>query len=270
MTILASHNNMTKFVIVGIQRTGTTLIRTTIDSHPDILCLGEVFNAASGMWIRKERKALSELWARKDKSYGQYVSSSLWRRLGHIGWRKSIVTGYLDWLYGQQNPAAIGFKFMLNHMRGFPSVAPYLIDNQVRVIHVVRENVFDVHLSRLAMAERGMAHSTVDDVKQVKVGVPVDNLINELVAIRDDSERWSEIFQKNTPYMRLSYEVFVANKDREANRVMDFLGVSKGVMLESALKKMNKMSLRDTIENFDEVRKKLTGTAFEWCIQGRD
>ncbi len=261
---------MSKFVIVGVQRTGTTLVRTTLDSHPEIICFGEAFVAASGLWVRKERGAMDELWQRGNLSYSGYVTDSALRRLGHIAWRDRLVRSYLDWFYSQEGAHATGFKFMFNHMRGFPTVVPYILEKNIRVIHVLRENVFDTYLSRVTMKARGFAHSTRDVVQQVKVYIPVDTLTGELVNIQQAGEQWARVFQKDVPYLRVCYEDFVTDRVAQMDRATEFLGVDRGVPLRSNLKKLNKSKLSDTIENLDEVRRCLEGTAFAWCLDGRE
>jgi len=261
---------MTKFIIVGIQRTGTTLVRTTLDSHPEIICLGEVFIASSGLWVRKERGTMDELWQRQDLSYRRYVTGSALGRLGHIAWRERLVKNYLDLLYSQEGAVAIGFKFMLNHLRGFPSVLPYIRENKVRVIHVVRENVFDTYLSRITMKARGFAHSTRDVVQQVRVRIPADSLVGELENIEEANEQWARNFRQNVPFLRVSYEDFVTDRAAQMDKVAEFLDVDQGIALQSNLKKLNTGRLSDIVENLEEIRRCLEGTAFEWCTDGRD
>lgn len=261
---------MTRFVIVGVQRTGTTLVRTTLDSHPDILCLGEVFVAASGLWIRRQCGATMELWQQQELSYRRYVTGSVLHRMGHIAWRRHLVSNYLDWLYDRKDAFAIGFKFMFNQLRGFPSVVPYIRENRIRVIHVVRENAFDTYLSRVTMRARGFSHSTSHAAQQVKVEIPVDGLVRELENIRQAGEQWAGIFQHDVPYLRISYEEFVANRAAEMSKAAEFLCVDHGVALHSNLKKLNKGRLSDIVTNLDEVRRCLEGTAFAWCLHGRE
>lgn len=261
---------MKKFAILGIQRTGTTLIRTTLDSHPDILCMGELFNAASGLWPSKPNHRLKELKNRADLDYRNFATMSLANRLGHIFRRESLVTEFLDRLYSQQDYSAIGFKFMLNHLHGFPVVEKYIAEKDISVIHIVRTNVFDTYLSKLTMVARGIAHSTSGEVKKVQVDVPIDSMLGDLEKIRDDGEKWASMFSGKVPYIRVEYESFVDNRQAELARILGFLDVSQDEKLESSLKKINKGNLGDLITNYAEVKHRLEGTEFEWCLAGRD
>jgi len=213
---------------------------------------------------------MGELWRRQDLSYGRYVTGSALHRLGHIAWRERLVKNYLDLLYSQEGVAAIGFKFMLNHLRSFPSVVPYIRENKVRVIHVVRKNVFDTYLSRVTMKVRGFAHSTKDSVQQVRVRIPVDSLVGELENIEQANEQWAMYFQQDVPCLRISYEDFVTDRATQMDKVAGFLDVDQSIALQSNLKKLNTGRLSDIVENLEEVRRCLEGTVFEWCTDNRD
>jgi len=213
---------------------------------------------------------MDELWQRKELNYSHYVTGSALGRLGHIAWRERMVKNYLDLLYGQEGVAAIGFKFMLNHLRGFPSVVPYIRENKIRVIHVVRENVFDTYLSRITMKARGFAHSTRDAVQQVRVRVPVDSLVGELGNIEQANEQWARNFQQDVSCLRVSYEDFVTDRAAQMDKVAGFLDVDQSIALQSNLKKLNTGRLSDIVENIEEVKRCLEGTAFEWCTDDRD
>ena len=190
--------------------------------------------------------------------------------MAHIFMRQQLVSNYLEQVYTQDGFSAIGFKFMLNHLRGFPSVRSYINENNIHVIHVVRNNVFDTYLSRLTMLARGIAHSTSNQVKQVQVSMPVDRLIDDLTVIQQDGEQWADMFKGKTPYIRVNYESFVDNRDEELERITGFLGVNQKEKLNSQLKKINKGKLSDMIENYEEVKVCLKGTEFEWCLSGRE
>ncbi|MCG8588977.1 MAG: sulfotransferase, partial [Proteobacteria bacterium] len=80
---------MKKFVIVGVQRTGTNLVQSLLDSHSAICCLNEVFLLGT----RRGRRYEGPL------GYPHYRERSWRRRLGHRLWRTRQVRAYLDSLY---------------------------------------------------------------------------------------------------------------------------------------------------------------------------
>jgi hypothetical protein len=120
------------------------------------------------------------------------------------------------------------------------------------------------------MKARGFAHSSKDSVKQVRVTIPVDTLPDELETIRADGDEWGRLFAADVPYIRVSYESFVTGRSAEINRLQSFLGVPVNAALESSLKKLNRSSLGEIVVNLDDVKRRLDGTPFEWCLRGRD
>ena len=50
-----------RFVILGAPRTGTNLLCTLLDSHPDVLCHHEVFNPAGIFWALGDRQGALDL-----------------------------------------------------------------------------------------------------------------------------------------------------------------------------------------------------------------
>src|SRR5687768_12775761 len=121
---------MVKFAIVGIRRTGTTLIRTTINSHPQVRCIGEAFNFGPRFGPRTRGE-------RCDGGYRKYINESPGRRTRDLLWRSASVRLYLNDLYSESDKMAVGFKLMNTQSVEFPAVFRYLKRNNVSIIHVV-------------------------------------------------------------------------------------------------------------------------------------
>lgn len=248
---------MTKFIVVGVQRTGTTLIRTTLDNHSQVRCAGESFKAKR--W--RVRPYMGDL------SYQQYIEEQgygvLFRRLC----RSAITKEFLQHLYSQPNDGAIGFKFMADQSARFPAVVPYVKEHGIKVIHVVRENTLKTWVSILtAKARGGFHHEGTGAVEEVKVNVPIATLLKKLQSIYDSSQQWAEVFQPHADYTQIKYEEFVSSRASEMVRLCDFLNVQHE-QAESELKKLNSDDLADLIENYDQVRAALKCTSFEWCTE---
>jgi LPS sulfotransferase NodH len=241
---------MIKFCILGIQRTGTTLIRTTLNSHPCIRCAGEVFKLKS--WRSSAYEG--------ELGYSKYINESLTRKIRHHVAKNSLAQEYLEFLYGVEGYEAIGFKLMHNQLKQFPQVVPYLKSNDVKVIHVIRENVLKTWVSRRAAVARGY-HST-QAVGKIKMEIPTANLVKNLNRLSVDSQRWADIFSRTPNYISVCYEEFVNNRKRECGRLCGFLGVEAQEM-ESSLVKLTSDNLSDVIANYDEVRECLVGTPYE-------
>ena len=122
------------------------MLRTALDGHPEILCLGEVFylnkdlkqgavkqgNSAMG----KDLSAGFSSW--RKYSYQTYIEKSVGRRIEHWVLRGKVTQRYLNELYQLPEYKCIGFKMMDNQLKKFPAVLEYIKANDLRVVHVLR------------------------------------------------------------------------------------------------------------------------------------
>jgi hypothetical protein len=265
---------MSKFVLVGTQRSGTTMLRTALDSHPDITCLGEVFylnkDLKQGV-VKQDKSAMGKdlsagfsSW--RKHSYQTYIEQSVGRCIQHWLLRGAVTRRYLDELYQLPGYRCIGFKMMDNQLKKFPAVLSYIKANDLRVVHLLRENPFDIMLSRLSMIARGYAHSGSTSGEAVSFYVSTDGLVEELQTIRDEGLRWKKVLEDSAPYMLVTYDRFVQERLAVSRELLSFLGVNSNIDLVSELVKLNTAPVSRIVQNFDEVQACLQKTEFEWCI----
>lgn len=238
---------MIRFILAGTQRTGTTLLRTTLDSHPDIRSYGEVF------LFRKGRGG------NLDGSYRSYLNDRLLSRMSrHYLARKSMIREYLDQLGAGSGARAVGFKLMLGQARAFPAIPEYIRTHDYRIIQVRRRNALKTLLSRMVLMKRRMPHAR-EKLKVEKIRIPTRRLIQQLDRILEE-DCWAESVFTDLPMINIWYEDFVSNRQEELNRALDFLEVPSHSGMNSDLIKLNPERLSDIIENYDEVVRTLEGT----------
>ncbi|CAN5296589.1 hypothetical protein BH24PSE2_BH24PSE2_12970 [soil metagenome] len=243
-----------KFVVAGVQRSGTTLITTSLDSHPEIFCAGEMFK------MRPPRTGVDVL----DSGYRHHVNSSLRLKLADQFARGRLVPAFLDRFYERSGFAAVGFKLMRNqtYRNRFPMVTTYILERQISVLHVIRENVLKVYLSRLLANRRRVFHATEKLTNLPRLTVPVHDLVAKLENIESEGRELRETFQSSVPYISVAYESYAADMEGEGQRLLSFLGVFRAP-LRSPLVKLTPEALSEVIDNLDEVRQCLQGTAYE-------
>lgn len=247
-----------KFAVVTAQRTGSTLVITTLDAHPSISAHGEVFKLKSPEGKHPIRGEWGYLfWIRQ-------APVSRW--IGHYLFRSINTRRYLDRLFEEDASPVVGFKIMLNQLGRFPGVLDYLVENQFRIIHVVRRNYLKTYLSRMTARARGAYHSE-KALKTTKVAINVDTLRAKLTRIKRDHETWHDLLHDKLPYMEFVYEDFLADPEGQLRRVFDFVGQDY-VPVQSNLVKVNPDSLSEIIENYAAVAAELSGTEFEVCLRG--
>lgn len=241
---------MKKFVICGTQRTGTSLLDSSLNAHPSIRCYSEVFLFSKGRGGKIEG------------SYRKFLNKKpLARKVGDIINRSSLVEQYLDELFVMNNAQATGFKLMLGQIKKFPSIADYLRSHDVSAIHIVRENVLKTYISRLTAKKRKLYH-VKNNVKVEKVCLPITKLQRELGLIELENEQWKHYLTK-VQTIEVHYEDILKDRAELMTEVQEFIGVDCETDLPSQLTKINPDTLEDVIENYEQVKQALSGSAYE-------
>jgi len=133
------------------------------------------------------------------------------------------------------------------------------------LLHVRRRNVLRSLVSRYAARARDVHHSTTA-VETPAVKIPVDRILNALDRIADDNLQWEKLGDK-LPYLRVDYEDYVDDSMKENLRMLNFLGASDNVDIQSPLVKVTPNNLEEVVENFDELVNKLKGTTHETMLE---
>jgi LPS sulfotransferase NodH len=242
----------TRFVICGVQRTGTTLLVGILDQHQDIVCVAEPFQN------RNDHLRYSV------PRYRLYVRHSAVRRALDFLVRGVLVSSYLDLVYSSLYAEAVGFKLMLDQMKRYPTVLRYLKRHRFRIVHIVRENPLRTHISRLR-ARKTQVYVSAVPVKGTTVRVDVDSLLKDLATLAHDNavltnlllEQELELF--STSYERLSGE----GRQAELQRILSFLGVDPTTKLKPRSVKLTPNDLAQVVKNYDEMADALKHTAYE-------
>ncbi len=234
---------VTKFLIISSQRSGSTLIRTLLDSHPGIRCYGEVFLPTY----------------RKEHSFYEYLNTRGYPKVLALLLRGLIVRDFLNCLYGTNDKDAVGFKIMYDQIRyrpyRFPMVLDYMQKNDVKVMHLIRENSFRVCLSR-QFARATRTYHTNETRVQPTLRIDIQLLLDEIKRL-EQQKLWCRSIIKGLNAIEVSYEEFVANKDTESSRILNFLGVDDSVELQSPLRKVLTAPIRDAVINYEELESEM-------------
>jgi hypothetical protein len=212
---------------------------SSLASHPLIKCLGEIFLPTY----------------KADYSYFEHVRQTGISRPLELLRRKNLVYGLLDRLYDSSTESAIGFKYMYSHSwhvpYRFPMVMKYIKENDVRVLHLLRDSPLNTCVSRQMAKSTSTFHSrTVKDQPNIRIDIPL--MMKQLKRIETQKARWRSRLRK-LDSLEISYEEFVEKKRETSIRILDFLGVDHDIELVSPLKKLISRPLRETVENYSEM-----------------
>lgn len=228
------------------------MLISLLDSHPDVLCAGEIFSPGSG----------------SEYAIGKLASSSTRNRLRHQLTRSALVEEFLENYYAQPGYKAIGFKFMYSHARHLPRLYPsalqHILQNKIPVIHNIRENKLRVVLSRVASKSSGVYRSEKPVAREPLV-LPTKGLLKELTKLKQEDESWAAKFTQQ-PYLKVVYESLLKDSAGENLRLQQFIDVEHTDELSTSYVKLNTGSVESMLKNFDEVERELSNTEFEWCL----
>jgi LPS sulfotransferase NodH len=231
------------FVIVFLPRTGSNLLASMLDSHPDIICHHELFNPT------EIHRSLS------------YKHTSL--SFGSVADRDRAPFAFVARAFAfADGKRAVGFKIAPGQNDAV--LLSLLLNRRIRKILLERLNWIQAYTSA-AIAERTEVWSVLKDraggerTGGSKVRVDVADLRRFV--------RKRRLFRLLTHgLLRLTFQRFLTLDYEDladpavARRILDFVGVRPDHPLETRTTKQNPTHLRDRIENYEEVRRALAGT----------
>lgn len=234
---------MQRFVILSAKRSGSNLLCTLLDSHPEVLCHHELFNPR-GIFVAKRLRdgALN---------------------LGSIEERDADPIGFLNraWYAG---PAAgcVGFKWtqdrnrvVFDHVLGDPSVKKVVLRRANRIKRYVSEKIAET-------LDQWEAYQGDELSPRPRVAVDVAAMLDHIAASeRLYDELSGALGADSDVVIQVEYESLFDAADQ--SRLLGFLGVrDQGRPLTATSIKQNPTDLRDLISNFGELSDRLRGTEF--------
>ena len=218
------------FVLLGTQRSGTTLLLEYLESHPEIYMARELF---------------------KIHGEGKNVDQENYRH------QDVPVSDYLDKFYKSRKGkyTASGFKLMLDQLDSFYEIFDYLKKNRIYCLYMERKNVLKTCVSRLLARENNLYHSNTD-VTNSPVYLQADVIEDEMEKIQLTLKKAHEIIPElncHTVY----YEDLIENTTEVLDKIQGFLKVKKQGNLFTQLKKINDDDLNNVILNYKEIYLKL-------------
>ena len=234
ITQLFGNTQYEKLVILGRQRTGSSLLMNLLHAHSKIDMESEVFRLLEGQSCRTV-------------------------------WKKTF-SKKLPWI------KYAGFKLFYNHPDDSEDREVWEIlnaDTNVRVIHIKRENILRTYISKLIALKTGAWDSRQEEEKtevfDKRVKVDVEHCLNELREIKKLEAQFGKTRFPNHPYLELSFEELTQNKESQLSRIYSFLGLEykKIDKTKINLKRQNPEGLRELILNYEDLVDKISHSEFK-------
>lgn len=239
-------SSMVKFIVLSTQRSGSSFLCTSLDSHPRIRCHEEIF-------MTKNTNAIT---------YRSYRTGSFERKLRHAFGRNELIYTYLNEFFRDKKEVdALGFKFMYGQNRQYPQVRQWCKERNVKVIHLIRENTLKIIVSRHVAKKRSVYMST-EPLQPASAKLDIWKLKAEIRKARKLVETNRNLFSA-CACMEVFYENFVNERGKESKRILNFLEADASEQLTTSLIKTSQDEIGPSVENYQEVCKVLSGSPYE-------
>lgn len=227
--MLGSHNYK-KYVIITRARTGSNLLVSLLASHSNIHSYGEIFR-------RTDVHSCTKLWHQTFSKKISYVK-------------------------------CVGFKIFYDHPLQSEDKEIWeklLADKEIRIIHLIRENLVRAELSLLIARKTQMwganASSPKVSLENRRVHIDTVKFLKKLEMSRKEEEMTRKRFSSH-PFLEISYEELVSERNLTMEKVFHFLDVIPRSTRSNFIKQ-NTESIDNLVINYEELRNKLKGTEFE-------
>lgn len=253
--------------LIARQRSGTGALGSILDGHMQLRYFGEIFhpdnvNAEMNYYgfLRKEiaRDPDSFLPDRAVDIFDNFISSH----------GDADATSIIDVKYNSLGA--------LNGSWQSPCTPPKLIrlakDRSLPVIHLTRNNFAAVFVSGALADANSIWHTkSTDNVKIRDVSINPKRLLNFIRQAVREQETIKSWLSQHSKTITLDYsELFDAQyelREQWRNDLSELFNVGKFINSRPSFIKQAPNQLSESIRNFDEVRKTLQGTGFEWMLQ---
>ncbi len=243
---------MTQFITLAQHRTGSNLVQSLLNSHPNVCAYGEIFGGSDKI-----------LWGAdlqlEKAPRGAIASPEEWvkrRNADPVAFIKQIA-------FGSPGEGSVfharGFKLFYEHCwEGYFRVVWEWLESQtdIRIIHLKRINLLRALASRFVAQKTGAYHMNApgaEAARETRVAIhPREaRLFFERAAIM---ERESDYRFRRHSSHNLYYEDVAHCHQVEMNRVFEFLEVEPAEVATN-MSKQNPRSFPEMIENYDELKK---------------
>ena len=247
--VLSGNRLYKKFIILGTGRTGSNMLMSALQAHPQVVIYGEIFNNA-----RHDRIG----------SINRYPSYIKHQKALKI--RKEQPIDFLDnhiFRIYPKSTEAVGFKFFYWHCHEhhWKCVWDHLKSMQdLKIIHIKRKNRLDTFLSlKLAQNNKQWSQKQINDEKnQIAVTLDFDECLRSFNDWEEKEVFYDHYFAGH-PMLEVFYEHLCEEYDQKIYDIVDFLGLTP-LYLKPATLKQARDSKDKVITNYFELKEKFRHT----------
>ncbi len=257
----------TPFVIWFEGRSGSSLLVSLLNAHPDLLCRSEDFSAF-------RLPANDPPGQPVDYPLVRFNGNRFRRRLaGFDGVVLSPTVdqtlAHLEEIFASRH-GAVGFKFKYPRQQGvFPEIAAQLAaqHDRVRLICLRRRNIVKRAVSKqnlqAILQQSGKCNLASPEQRIGKLSVDIPGLLEFCARVRRRQagfDAWASQFRH---VCRVEYEDLQGDRSTTLREIADFLNVDPEPVLQTDLVKSTPDRLSEAVANYDELVAAFRGTPLE-------
>ncbi len=244
-----------KFIIFSEYRSGSNLIMNLLKSHPNVVCYSEVFFVKKMFWGNRiyghSETDPAIITERKDNEH--FLKKYIFRK-----YSKSV--------------HAVCFKLMTGDVLDYKTFDLDLCFNKfqdTKFIFLTRKNLLhrkvSHHLGGLTktrvVRDENKWKEKLNKLQKFSLGY--EDCLNEFetVTARHNLLR-TKLRESSVEVMELTYEQLIKEKELLLPKILKWLGLSD-FHLSTNQKKQNRKTMRDWLENYNELKEKFKGSPWE-------
>jgi len=249
--------------VIGRPRSGTTVFKTMLQTHPEIWSFGEVLNESNPRsyyhYLKRlqteDRDAISP--SRSIQNFMKYLA---WCREAALKRQPANRLVVLDVKYDQAHLLCEPWW----SLTALPKIFSLMREIGCKVIDVHRTDLIRLVISNKIAIQTKVYHSNKlepGEGQDAKIRIDPDRLLREISATAKAYEKVERHFRGYSNYLQISYEEMFAEGEFSpalVGRVASFLGVSDQFDRKPQLNKLLVDNIFAYVENDAEVRERLS------------
>jgi LPS sulfotransferase NodH len=246
--LAADAPNPSRFIILCAARTGSTMLRHLLNSHPDACCHGEVMGIRMRSFVGIKPTGSPLL-----KKFEQLLAAD-------------PVAFMREFVLFPGDMKSVGFKILYNQL-ALPQSADVLAalreDAVLRIIHLKRANRLKrlvSHIAAVRVYGINLILNEADKPTPRRFAVSAEECLEDFQLNEAHEKQFADMFADH-PLHEATYEDIVAPDSPAREEIQRFLGLEPRPLQTPTLK-INSEALSEIVENYGELQARFRDTPY--------
>lgn len=247
--LLPSQSQYQRFIILGMGRCGSNLIRTALARHPGVVVFNELYNSTQGRigWAQPGYRTTKADLRLRESDPVEFLEERVYRPM---------------W----PGVRAVGFKLFYYHVPDDSPLWPALQgDPDLKVIHLKRRDLLEAYAS-LTVAEKTGVWIQPVHREAPKAPEQVELEYEACLNYFTQAVAWRDEFDRRFPEaLEIYYEDVIQDYVNQIQGIQSWLGV-RPRRLHPTTRKQNRRPLQQLIANYRDLQARFRGSQWEYLF----